>query len=349
MFPMSKGTAGLVWCLPACLACMAGCAAKPSYAPVRDAVMRKLEKQVKPAQELGVVQRGRGVSYDAKVEGPPVATVPLAVNSVIPTLRCWINGSKKPTPLMFDSGAQISLIDANTAVKCGIGIVDPRMTSVTVMGVMGKERMLAGLFAPLNFGETQITKQLCLVRIHQNETRRGPLRKETISMDLLGFDLARQWCRYITIDYPAHKMTFGFKADFKQPVEGSRAWKMPLILEEGMPHVVLESRGIRWLSLVDTGSAFGVEIDEGLAAELDVLRNAKPVDPGMVNTSIGGMADVKEAGIKLAMLKKLDGLGPTHPDAEIAISPGGARVGSFFFKDYRVTMDLKRQVLWLER
>lgn len=312
--------------------------------------MKKLEKQVKSADVLGVTRHGGAIAYDAKVDGQASITVPLAVNSVIPTLRCWLNGSTKPTVLMFDSGAQVSLIDADTAVKSNVGILDPSTTNITVMGVMGKEKMLAGLFAPLDFGQqTKLTKQLCLVRTNQNETRwMGPLMKEKVSMDLLGFDMVRQWCRYLTVDYRAHKMTFGFKEDFKRPT-GSMVWKMPLIMEGGMPNVVLESKGIRWLSLVDTGSAFGVEIDESLAAELDVLRTAKPVEPGMVNTAIGGMSDVNKAGIKLAMLKKLDGLGPEHQNAEIAISPGGARVGSFFFKDYRLTMDLKRQLLWLER
>jgi hypothetical protein len=348
MSAMPRRAAELFLLVPSCAVCIAACSVTPSYAPVPEAVMRKLEKQVKSPQELGVAHRGRGLAYDARVEGPPVATVPLAVNSVIPTIRAWLNGSKDPTPLMFDSGAQISLIEADTAVKCGIGIVDPRATNITVMGVMGKERMLAALFAPISLGQTQITRQLCLVRMHRNETRRGPLMKGKVSMDLLGFDIVRQWCRYVTIDYPAHTMTFGFKEDFKRPT-GPRAWKMPLVMEGGLPHVVLESRGIRWLALVDTGSAFGVEIDEGLAAELDVLRGARAVDPGMINTAIGGMADVNEAGVKLAMLKKLDGLGPTHTNAEIAISPGGARVGSFFFKDYRVTIDLKGQHVWLER
>ncbi|MBX7212299.1 MAG: retropepsin-like domain-containing protein [Verrucomicrobiaceae bacterium] len=323
---------------------------KPSYAPVSDAVFRRLEKQAKTDSELGVTRRGGAIAYDARVEGPAAVTVPLAVNSVIPTLRCWINGSKKPVALMFDSGAQVSLLDADTALKNNLGIVNPGTTNITVMGVMGKEKMLAGIFSPLDFGQARLTRQLCLVRTSHNETRwMGPLMKEKVSMDLLGFDMVRQWCRYVTLDYPAHKMTFGFKADFKPPPPGPRVWKMPLIMEGGLPNVILESGGIRWLSLVDTGSAFGVEIDESLAAELDVLRTARPVDPGMVNTAIGGMSDVNKAGVKLAMLKKLEGLGPSHQDAEIAISPGGARVGSFFFKDYRLTMDLMRQVFWLER
>lgn len=348
MPPMSKRGVHLFLSLAVSVAGITACTMTPSYAPVPEALMRKLEKQVRAPQELGVVHRGRGISYDATVEGPATATLPLAVNSVIPTVRCWLNGSKEPAALMFDSGAMVSLIDADTAVKNGVGIVDPRTTNITVMGVMGKEKMLAGLFSPLSFGQTRLTKQLCLVRTHQNETRHGPLFRERVNMDLLGFDMVRQWCRYVTIDYPQHRMTLGFKEDFPQP-RGPRAWKMPLILEGGLPHVILEANGIRWLSLVDTGSAFGVEIDEGLAAELDVLRNARAVDPGMINTAIGGMADVNEAGVKLTMLKKLDGLGPTHQDAEIAISQGGARVGSFFFKDYRLTMDLKRQLLWLER
>ena len=323
---------------------------KPCYAPVPEGVMRKLEKQVHAAKDLGVTHRGSGVSYDAKIEGPGSVTLPLAVNSVIPTLRAPINGAKEPTVFMFDTGAQISLIDADTAVAANVSILDPSTTNITVMGVMGKERMLGGLLAPLQLGEAKITRQLCLVRTHQNETRwMGPLMKERVNMDLLGFDIVRQWCRHITVDYPQHKLTFGFKDDFKGPAAGRRSWKVPLVLEAGMPFVVLESRGIRWLALVDTGSAFGVEVDESLAAELDILKHAKPVPAGMVNTAIGGMADVKEAGIRLAMLKKLEGLGPVHENAEIAISPGGARVGSFFFKDYRLTMDLKNQVLWLER
>lgn len=347
---MSARSAPLTHLLVTSLALFAGCSTKPHYAPVSDGVLKKLEKQVKSPDELGVTQKGGRITYDAKVEGPASVTVPLAVNSVIPTLRCWVNGTRKPTPFMFDSGAQVSLIDADTAVRNGVGIVDPRLTNITVMGVMGKEKMLAGLFSPLDFGGTKLTKQLCLVRMSKNETRwMGPLMKDKVSMDLIGFDLARQWCRYITIDYPKHKMTFGFKEDFKQPAKGPRVWSMPLVMEGGLPNVVLESHGIRWLSLVDTGSAFGVEIDEGLAAELDVLKSAKLVDPGLLNTAIGGMADAKVAGVKVTMLKKLNGLGPVHTNAEIAISPGGARVGSFFFKDYRLTMDLKRQTLWLER
>lgn len=349
MLPMSLRAFVSPSCQVTIFVCLAGCTMKPSFAPVSDGVMKKLARQVKSAEELGVTRRGGAIAYDARVEGQAAVTVPLAVNSVIPTLRCWLNGSKKPTALMFDSGAQVSLIEADTAVKSNVGILDPRTTNITVMGVMGKEKMLAGLFAPLDFGQTQLTKQLCLVRMNQNETRwMGPLMKEKVSMDLLGFDLVRQWCRYVTVDYLAHKLTLGFKEDFKRP-SGPRVWKIPLVMEGGMPNIVLESGGIRWLSLVDTGSAFGVEIDESLAAELDVLKTARPVDPGMVNTAIGGMSDVNKAGIKLAMLKKLQGLGPEHLGAEIAISPGGARVGSFFFKDYRLTMDLKRQLLWLER
>lgn len=329
---------------------LAACNMRPHYAPVSDGTLKKLEKQVKSAADLGVSQKGGTIAYDAKVDGPPAVTVPLAVNSIIPTLRCWLNGSKKPTPLMFDSGAQVSLIDADTAVRNGIGIIDPRTTNITVMGVMGKEKMLAGIFSPIDFGGTKLSRQLCLVRMNRNETRwMGPLMKEQVSMDLLGFDMVRQWCRYVTIDYPAHKLTFGFKEDFHPPKPGPRAWSMPLIMEGGLPNVVLESRGIRWLSLVDTGSAFGVEIDESLAAELDLLKSAKLVDPGLLNTAIGGMAEATDAGVKIATLKKLEGLGPTHRDAEIAISPGGARVGSYFFKDYKLTMDLRRQLLWLER
>ncbi len=332
------------------LLCGVGCAVKPSYTPVSEASLRKLEKQVKSSEELGITQKGGKISYPAKVEGEPTATVSLAVNTVIPTFRCWLSGSKEPTALMFDTGAQLSLIEADTAIKHGVGIIDPKTTNITVVGVLGKEKMFGGVFSPLSFGRTQVTRQLCLVRLHRNETRAlGPLLRERIGMDLLGFDLPRQWCRFVTVDYPANRLTFGFKENFKSPAKGKGVWKIPLIIESGLPHVVLEANGIRWLALVDTGSAFGVEIDETLAAELDVLKVATPVQPGLINTAIGGMSDASEAGVKISSLKRLNGLGPPHTDAEIAITGGGARVGSFFFQDYRTTFDLKNQTLWLER
>jgi hypothetical protein len=332
------------------LLCSVGCAVKPSYAPVSEASLRKLEMQVKSPEELGITQKGGKISYPSKVEGEPTATVNLAVNSVIPTFRCWLSGSKEPTALMFDTGAQLSLIEADTAIKHGIGIIDPKTTNITVMGVLGKEKMFGGIFSPIDFGRTQITKQLCLVRLHRNETRTlGPFLKERIGMDLLGFDLARQWCKFVTVDYPANKLTFGFNADFKQPPKGPGVWKIPLIFEGGLPHIVLEANGVKWLALVDTGSAFGVEIDESLAAELDLLKSAKPVQSGLINTAIGGMSDAFEAGVRIVNVDQLYGLGPTHRNAEIAISGGGARVGSFFFRDYRTTFDLKNQTLWLER
>ena len=113
---------------------------------------------------------------------------------------------------MFDTGAQMSLVDADTAVEHGIGIIDPKTTNISVMGVMGREKMYGGVFSPINFGPSQLTKQLCLVRLHKNETRTmGPIFKERIGMDLVGFDIPRQWCRHVTVDYPAHKLTFGFK------------------------------------------------------------------------------------------------------------------------------------------
>lgn len=331
---------------------LTGCTIKPNYCPVSDAVMRKLGRQIQEPAALGIEQTGAGIAFESFVEGPDVVTVPLARNRLIPTVQCWLNNNPEAVPMMFDTGAQISVIDADTAVANGIGIIDPRTTNITVMGVMGREPMLAGVVAPLSLdeGRSRITKQLCLVRMHRNEARMfGPFMRERVSMDLLGFDVLRQWCRFVTIDYPQARMTFGFKQDFKPPKLAANVWREPLILKNGLPEVVLESRGVRWLALLDTGSAFGVEVNESIAAELGVLRHARPVESGMINASIGGMADVEDTGVKLARVRQIDGLGPALHDVEIAISPGGPRVGSFLLKDYRVTLDLKRQVLWLER
>ena len=41
--------------------------------------------------------------------------------------------------------------------------------------------------------------------------------------------------------------------------------------------------------------------------------------------------------------------GGRYPKAEVDISPGMPRLGSFFLKDYRVTFDFQRKRLWLER
>ena len=117
----------------------------------------------------------------------------------------------------------------------------------------------------------------------------------------------------------------------------------------GLPWLRLRSRGVEWLAAVDTGSSFGVEVNEVTARKLGILEKAKSIRPGLINAAIGGTVEARDAGVKLARLERLEGLGPVRTDAEVAISPGIPRVGSHFLRDYKATFDLSGSRLWLER
>jgi predicted aspartyl protease len=324
----------------------AGCETRPMYGPVSDGVKATLKKNTRPPRELGVVTVGDRIFFQSHLAAPDETRVRFDADSWIPRVQCRLNGGQ-PVGMMLDTGSQRTVLDGAVAAEHQVKVLDFDTTEFMLAGVVGKEKAMVGLLSPLTIASASISQYPCLIRTHQNAVHIGPFWREKIDLNLLGFDLPLRLCSYLTVDYPRGEIVFGFKKVF-QPTSKNRVTE-PLIISNALPHVRLRVKNVEWLALIDTGSSFGVEVDQRLAAKLGIDKGAREIRSGLINAAIGGTVDPKSVGVRLAEVDALQGLGPLHRDAEVAISPGTPRVGSYFLKDYRVTFDLRRNLLWLER
>ena len=123
----------------------------------------------------------------------------------------------------------------------------------------------------------------------------------------------------------------------------------PFTLVHGVPAVQLSANGVRWTAVLDTGSAIGVTIPHELATRLAPSDPGVAVDvPGLVFAGIGGGHNSSAANVRVLNVAKLDAFGRDFLAAQIDVAPGPARIGSFFFSDYRVTYDFVGRTVWLE-
>jgi predicted aspartyl protease len=333
-------------CMAGMLLTVSGCETQPVYAPVSDGVKETLKKNTRPPGELGVITSGDRIYFQSHLAAPDETRVRFEADSWIPRVQCRLNGGE-PVGMMLDTGSQRTVLDGAVAAENEVKVLDFDTTQFMLAGVVGKEKAMVGLLSPLTIASASISQYPCLIRTHQNAAHIGLFWREKIDLNLLGFDLPLRLCSHLTVDYPRGEIVFGFRQTF-QPASRNCVSE-PLVIHNALPHVRLRVGDVEWLALVDTGSSFGVEVDRHLGARLGIDRNAREIRGGLINAAIGGTVDPKSAGVKLAEVDALQGLGPVHRDAEVAISPGTPRVGSYFLKDYRVTFDLRRKLLWLER
>jgi hypothetical protein len=105
---------------------------------------------------------------------------------------------------------------------------------------------------------------------------------------------------------------------------------------------------VSWDAIVDTGSCFGVEIDQRLAQRLGQGTGGQAVSGNFVMIGVGGTTTPEKAGVRVITVPRMTTMGSTFSNAQIDVMPGPARIGSFFLQNYRVTFDFRRQLVWLE-
>ncbi len=267
-------------------------------------------------------------------------TLPFRLVGGVPVVKAAINGQAF-TPMMYDTGASRTIIQASTAVSHGVSVLNAEAATVQLQGVVGREEGRIGLLNPLVIGDWTLNGYPCLVRTFENRVVHS-----TFPKSLLGFDLAHRHCTYLTLDYRTQHITFGFGAAFK-PQAQTRKAQAPFTVKHGVPHIILKSGDKSWEAIVDSGSFNGIEISEEVAKRLGVQDQGETIH-GMYLMGVGGTVSSRQANLRTVKLPDLTLIGDRFAQAEVDISPGPPRVGSFFLKDYRVTFDLKRKVLHLE-
>ncbi len=314
------------------------------HGSVSRSTLNQLQSQaVTPDQAQSMLRRGH-IATGSLTPAGRLMRLPMHKDRAgMPHLEVSLNGNSAEK-LLFDTGATVSVFDANMAIDQDISTVPgvkPQM-----LGVMGSEAGMGGILASMSIGPWQLTHVPCVVRLQRSSSRMGLL-GQNYDISVLGFNLARKYCSFLTLDYPRGYVDFGFGDTFRGATSRHVA-RSPLQYIHGVPAARVTAGKVSWDAVVDSGSSFGVEIDQALAKKLGHATGGQAVVGNYVMVGVGGAVTPQQAGVRILNLPQLRMLGSTFKNAQVDVMPGPARIGSYFLKDYRITFDFRRQLIWLE-
>jgi predicted aspartyl protease len=328
------------------MACLTGCA--DSFAVKREAVPEEVQKQLQAqaisASELKPTSKG-GLNIRTNSVPPPegVVKVPMYYERGIPYLKVSLNGHK-PTKYMLDTGAAMSVFDAEQAVEYGMRTV-PQVRP-TMAGVLENVPGMAAIIPTLQIGTWRLENLPCIVRMQRTTLGAGIL-KEHLGISLLGVNMLARNCKYATLDFLKEEFEFGITRSFPGQVR-KHMHKASLSMKHGVPTTLLKCRKLSWEAVVDSGSVFGVQLDRRVAELLGYKNGGWDVGGNYLITGVGGAQTPKEANVRVLEFKALGLFGSYYPFAQVDVMPGPSRLGTYLLEDYRVTLDFEHNVLWVE-
>jgi predicted aspartyl protease len=322
-----------------------GCA--ESFAVKNEAVsagmQQQLQAQAVPASELKVNKDGLRVRSVSTPPAEGVLKVPMYYENGVPYLKLSLNG-RKPKKFMFDTGATFSVFDAEQAVEYGFRTV-PQVRP-TMSGVLGKEPGMAAIIPTLQIGSWKVQNLPCIIRMQRTAWGTSIL-KEHLGISVIGVHLAAQHCKYVTLDFLKEQFEFGFTRSFPGQTR-KRMHKTNLSMAQGVPTTHLKYGKISWDAVVDSGSIFGVQLDQNIARVLGYRDGGWHVGGNYLITGVGGAQTPKDAQVRVLEFNALGLFGSYYPFAEVDVMPGPSRLGTYLLEDYRITLDFEHKVLWVE-
>lgn len=299
-----------------------------------------MQERTRRLSQIEAELASRGLKPRPGPPGVDEVRVQLSFPSEQPHLRVGLaqGGAKR---MMFDTGASLTVLGPNEALKHGALFVSPHdVPEMPAQGVLGVEPFRPAVLPGVELGSWKVGPLPILVPAET--ARLGP----GMRLYILGFDVVRRHCSYVTVDYQGKELVFGFRNPY-QPSGRANVRQSSFRIDQGVPVTRLTSGNVSWDAILDTGSFNGVEISESVARAMGREKDGILVG-GMRLGGVGGMKTSEEVGLRYLFLPELRVCGMTHRKAQVDIAPGMPRVGSFFFQDYKVTFDLRSQKLWLE-
>ncbi len=324
---------------------MSCCSALPhaEMKAVSSATMKSLDEKSQKLDELGIRKDGAALLCRTNWSANGPETVSMLWQQNLPHVTALVNGH--PVRLIVDTGSQGCVLEADTALRCGVTTVRASEHKFTLSGISGSETALLGVPEKVEIGGWKWSHMPCLVRTGKSEMV-GPwsLDRRPFTINILGMDVMRNMCSYLTLDFPHSRVVFGLKDEFK-PSTGAKTWSAPLEFREGLPHVKIGDGKNEWWALVDTGASTMAEMNAEMAAQLGFLKNASRSN--MARIGVG--APVKDANqaIRQVRVPELMKLGPRLLNVNMLIVPDRSKIGAIL-RPFRVTFDFKRSLLWLE-
>ena len=326
---------------------LAACSTGPIHEnkPVDAEAMKLLKSRVLNLRESGMVDARGRLQFGGRWDAPATVTVPMELRGGLPSIQCRINGGA-PQWIILDTGSQGCVMEASTALAHQVEVVDPALTNLHLMGILGTESVLMGVPANLSIGEWKVDNFPFLVRTQKNALLVSwPFWRVDLHYDVLGMNMIRSMCSYMTIDYQARSVTFGFKGAFVPRGKG-KAWRAPLFFDKQLPHVLLSSNGRPWKALIDSGATAPAELDQATASRLGVLASARTVNGSRLG--VGSSSKPEASSQRIVKIPNIDKLGPKIVNVPATIVGDFNKIGTGLMLPFRVTFDFKAQRLWLE-
>lgn len=323
---------------------LAGCDSVPSVhlREVPSHVRAQLQGNTRTLSEVEMRTRNIHIRPSVTTEG--TVTVPMALHHGVPEIPARINGGED-LPMLVDTGSQVCLLEARTAAARRVSVFDQQTIGMTLSGTSGRERAMVGLPDVLRIGSWSMKQFPLLVRTHESSLRFSWWEQHNVGFDVFGMDAIRHSCSYLTLDFPAQRVVFGIGRRFTAP-SGKRVWSAPLVMRDGLPHVKLQTGGKTWTALVDSGFNGLIEMDRTTAERLHVLDKARPSDAFRVG--IGAPVRGEKSHYGMITLPQLGSLGPRMTNIATLIVPDRSKIGCGLLRPFRVTLDFRRGLLWLE-
>lgn len=325
---------------------LTGCAEQ--FAVKTEAVPADVQQQLQSLaisnSEFELAKKGVSSLRIRSVPPPEgVVRVPMYYERGIPHLKASING-QKPKKYMLDTGAVMSVFDAEQAVEYGIRTV-PQVRP-TMGGVLGNVPGMGALIPSLQIGSWRVENLPCILRM-QRTTVGAAFGRERLGISLLGVNVLSKSCKYATLDFLKGEFEFGITRSFPGPVR-KHVHKTTISMKHGVPTTPLKYGKLTWEAVVDSGSVFGVQLDRRIAEVLGFKNGGWNVGGNYLITGVGGAQTPNEANVRVLEFQALGLFGSYYPFAQVDVMPGPSRLGTYLLEDYRVTLDFERSALWVE-
>ena len=325
--------------LTACL--LVGCGV--SHGPISGGTLARLNNLAVTPEQGARIMEGRKIATRSYPPPGGVLRVPMKMDGAgLPTVKVSLNG-RRAEDILLDTGATVTVLDAALAVRNRIATVPSLRPQMA--GVMGNESGMGAVIETMQLGPWRLDNLPCVVRLQRSSGGLDFLSSD-FAISVLGFHLAQMHCSHLTLDYPRREVEFGF-GGFRGPTSRNYT-KASFRLQHGVPMARVSVGKMSWEAIVDTGSCFGVEIDQKLAQRLGHGTGGQAVSGNFFLIGVGGTSTPEKAGVRVITVPRMTVLGSTFPKAQIDVMPGAPRIGSYFLQNYRVTFDLRRQLVWLE-
>lgn len=324
---------------------VAGCAEsfKVRNEAVPQAIQTQLQALAIQPSEASLVKNGLKVNTRSIPPPEGVLKVPMYYENGIPLIKVSLNGHK-PKKFMLDTGATFSVFDAEQAVEYGMKTV-PQVRP-TMAGVLGREPGMAAIIPTVQIGSWSLQNLPCIIRMQRTTMGTGIL-KEKFGISVLGVHLAAQHCKFLTLDFLKNQVEFGFTRSFPGKTR-KHMHKSNLSMKHGVPTTSLKYGKISWEAVVDSGSVFGVQLEQGIAQALGYKDGGWHVGGNYLITGVGGAQSPKDAKVRVLEFMALGLFGSYYPFAQVDVMPGPSRLGTYLLEDYRVTLDFEHGLLLVE-